>query len=95
MGGRVLAAGVPKYFGCSSSCVRTFVYLEVVVGGKYEGIMADRRGRREGRHAVMMPTFVSTAENVAAGGLSKVGSFELEIATRDCSRTMEITQTLQ
>ncbi|PSN73595.1 hypothetical protein BS50DRAFT_483032, partial [Corynespora cassiicola Philippines] len=51
-------------------------------------------GRRHGRQEQMMPTLVSTEDQVAAGGLSYVGSSELEIATRDWRRRIETTQTL-
>lgn len=40
-------------------------------------------GRRRGRHEQMMPTFVSTELQVAAGGLSYVGSEEFDMATSD------------
>jgi hypothetical protein len=42
----------------------------------------------------MMPTFVSTELHVAAGGLSYVGSVELEMAMSDCRRKIETTHTL-
>lgn len=42
----------------------------------------------------MIPMFASTEDHVAAGGLSYVWSLELEIATRDCRRRIETTQTL-
>ena len=51
-------------------------------------------GRRSGRHEHMIPTFVSTEDHVAAGGLSYVGSFELEMATSDWRRRMETMHTL-
>jgi len=41
-----------------------------------------------------MPTFVSTEDQVAAGGLSKVGSEELEMEIRDWRRRIETMQTL-
>jgi hypothetical protein len=51
-------------------------------------------GRSNGRHEQMMPTLVSTELQVAAGGLSYVGSLEFEMATSDCRRRMDTTQTL-
>jgi hypothetical protein len=41
------------------------------------------RGRRRGRHEQIMPMFVSTEDQEAAGGLSYVGSLEFEIDTRE------------
>lgn len=52
-------------------------------------------GRRRGRQEQMMPTLVSTELHVAAGGLSYVGSEELEMATSDRRRSMETRHTLQ
>lgn len=43
----------------------------------------------------MMPTFISTTENAAAGGLSNVGSGEFEMRTSDWSRMIDIRHTLQ
>lgn len=42
----------------------------------------------------MMPTLASTELQVAAGGLSYVGSAEFEIETRDWRRRIETIQTL-
>lgn len=49
----------------------------------------------DGKHAQMIPTFVSMAESIAAGGLSKVGSGLLETETRVCSRMIDTRHTLQ
>jgi hypothetical protein len=70
------------------------VCRERAVGGKYFGRTVARRGLREGRQAVMMLTFVSTAERVAAGGLSAVGSVEFDIDRRDWRRTTDTMHTL-
>jgi hypothetical protein len=51
-------------------------------------------GRSRGRHEHIMPTFASTELHVAAGGLSYVGSVELEMAMSDCRRRIETTHTL-
>lgn len=67
--------------GRSSSWARTLVYRDT--SGKYAGITAESKGRKAGRQAQRMPTLVSTAESMAAGGLSKVGSVEFEIATSE------------
>ncbi|KAF2247907.1 hypothetical protein BU26DRAFT_322814 [Trematosphaeria pertusa] len=51
-------------------------------------------GRKQGRLEQMMPTLASTELQVAAGGLSYVGSAEFEIETRDWRRRIETIQTL-
>lgn len=43
----------------------------------------------------MIPTLASIDDQVAAGPLSQVWSFELEIWTRDDRRRIETMQTLQ
>ena len=53
-----------------------------------------KSGRNKGRQEQMMPTLISTELHVAAGGLSYVGSTELEMATRDWRRRIETMQTL-
>jgi hypothetical protein len=56
--------------------------------------MEVRSGRIDGKHAQMIPTFVSMADSIAAGGLSKVGSVEFEMDTRVWSRMIETIHTL-
>lgn len=56
--------------------------------------MEASSGRMDGRQAHTMPTLVSIADSMAAGELSKVGSFELEIDTKVCSRITDTRQTL-
>jgi hypothetical protein len=51
-------------------------------------------GRRRGKQEHMMPTLISTELQVAAGGLSYVGSAELEMATSDCRRSIDTMHTL-
>lgn len=51
--------------------------------GKTRGNSWDNNGRSAGRQAQMRPTLVSMEDQVAAGGLSNVGSVEFEIMTRD------------
>lgn len=46
-------------------------------------MIADKNGLKDGKHAVRIPIFVSTAERAAAGGLSNVGSVEFEMATSE------------
>lgn len=41
-----------------------------------------------------MPTFASTEDHVAAGGLSYDGSVLLDMATRDCRRRIDMMHTL-
>jgi hypothetical protein len=43
---------------------------------------------------VIIATFVSMADQLAAGALSNVGSDEFDMATSDWSLIMEIMQTL-
>jgi hypothetical protein len=51
-------------------------------------------GRSSGRQEQMIPTLTSTELQVAAGGLSRVGSVELEIAMSEWRRRIETMQTL-
>lgn len=59
------------------------------------GNARERSGRSTGRQAQMMPMFSSTALQVAASALVYVGSVEFATWMRECSRTMEIKQTLE
>lgn len=93
MYGRLLPELCRICFGCSTSCRDVLWYCDP--SGKYAGIIEDRSGRIEGKHAQMIPTFVSIADSIAAGGLSKVGSVEFEIAIRVCSRMIETRHTLE
>lgn len=61
---------------------------------KAPGRKRVRSGRKRGRQEQMMPTLISTELHVAAGGLSYVGSVELDMATSDCRRSIETMQTL-
>ena len=47
-----------------------------------------------GRHATTIPRFVSTTDQLAAAGLSKVGSVEPESTVVDRSRRIEAMQRL-
>lgn len=69
-------------FGCSTSCFQlvTLEYWELPE--KYTGIIAASSGRIDGKHAQIIPILVSIADSMAAGGLSKVGSVELETETK-------------
>jgi len=58
------------------------------------GMKRVKIGRRRGRQEQIMPTLISTELHVAAGGLSYVGSIELEMATSEWSRSIETMQTL-
>jgi hypothetical protein len=53
-----------------------------------------RRGRRQGRQEQIIPTLISTEDQVAAGGFSKVGSVEFDIPTREWRRRTETMQPL-
>ena len=59
------------------------------------GIIDANRGRIDGRQAQMMPMLTSIAESTAALRLSKVGSVEAEMETRNLRRMMEMRQTLE
>jgi hypothetical protein len=63
--------------------------------GKALGTQRASRGRSRGKQEQIIPTLVSTELHVAAGGLSYVGSRELEIETRDCRRRIDTMHTLQ
>jgi len=89
--GRELDEGVLLSFPRSSSSSRTD---RETISGKYFGQTADNKGRIYGRQAQMMPTFASTTEKVAAGGLSNVGSGEFEMRTSDWSRMIDTRHTL-
>lgn len=78
------------YLGCSSSMLPYRKAGE----GKCLGIIQESSGLKNGKHAVMIATFVSTADNMAALVLSNVGSLELDMATSDWSLMIEIMHTL-
>jgi hypothetical protein len=58
------------------------------------GIIEASSGRMDGRQAQMIPTLVSIADSIAAGGLSKVGSVLLATDTNVCSRMIDTRHTL-
>ena len=58
------------------------------------GIIEASNGRMDGRQAQMIPTLVSMADSIAAGGLSKVGSVLLETETNVCRRMIDTKHTL-
>lgn len=87
--GRESVTGGLTSLGCSSS------YVGRDSAGKYDGIIADISGRSDGRHAIVIAPFVSSAINVAVGGLAKVGSFDVKRVIIACNRTILTMHTLQ